>query len=216
MLKILTFAAAASLAVSAQAVVVINGSFENGAAIPGGSLNVAANDTTTVTGWRALNANIDYVSSQVWDAGHGRRSIDLAGTAAGGILQRINGFTPGEQYKVVFSLSANPFGANGNYLATLSVTGGVAQTFTYVKTAANTPTNMLYQRFTYLFTASSAFQNIQFRANNTALARGGFGPVVDRVGISLVPEPATWAMLIAGFGMIGLTMRRRAGKAVAA
>ena len=84
MLKILTFAAAASLAVSAQAVVVINGSFENGAAIPGGSLNVAANDTTTVTGWRALNANIDYVSSQVWDADHGRRSIDLAGTAAGG------------------------------------------------------------------------------------------------------------------------------------
>lgn len=216
MRTLIALIAAATITTGAQAVTLINGSFESGAAIPGGSVNVAANDTTTVTGWRALNANIDYVSSSVWDAAAGSRSIDLAGTAAGGILQRINGFTPGEQYKVVFSMSANPFGANGNYLATLSVTGGVAQTFTYVKTAANSPTNMLYQRFTYLFTASSALQNIQFRANNTALARNGFGPVIDRVGISLVPEPASWTMLIAGFGMIGFAMRRRGGKVVAA
>lgn len=29
------------------------------------------------------------------------------------------------------------------------------------------------------------------------------------VGIGAVPEPQTWAMLIAGFGMVGATMRRR-------
>ncbi len=208
--KLLAVIAAATIATSAQAVTVINGSFENGVAIPAsGTLLVTGGNTAAVAGWRALNVNIDYVSSAKWDAASGARSIDLAGTAAGGILQTIGGFTAGKTYKVVFSLSANPFGANGNYVATASATGGVAQSFTYVKTAANTPTNMLYRQFTYLFTASSASQNLQFRANNTALARGGFGPVLDRVGISLVPEPASWSMLIAGFGMIGFAMRRR-------
>jgi hypothetical protein len=30
------------------------------------------------------------------------------------------------------------------------------------------------------------------------------------VGFTLVPEPATWAMLIAGFGLVGTAVRRRA------
>ena len=29
---------------------------------------------------------------------------------------------------------------------------------------------------------------------------------------SAVPEPATWAMMIAGFGLVGAAMRRRNGK----
>ncbi|MGH7009793.1 MAG: PEPxxWA-CTERM sorting domain-containing protein [Caulobacteraceae bacterium] len=41
-----------------------------------------------------------------------------------------------------------------------------------------------------------------------------FGVVGDGVTLG-VPEPATWAMLIAGFGMIGFTMRRRRSFAVA-
>lgn len=41
----------------------------------------------------------------------------------------------------------------------------------------------------------------------TTLASGFFIP--QRVTINSVPEPSTWAMLIAGFGVIGATMRRR-------
>ena len=29
------------------------------------------------------------------------------------------------------------------------------------------------------------------------------------IGSSVVPEPASWAMLIAGFGLVGATLRRR-------
>ncbi len=51
---------------------------------------------------------------------------------------------------------------------------------------------------------------------------GGFFflPILDRGGtppipVSGVPEPASWALMIAGFGLAGAILRRRAGRAVA-
>lgn len=35
------------------------------------------------------------------------------------------------------------------------------------------------------------------------------GPILDNVLVTQVPEPATWAMLIAGFGLVGAAARRR-------
>jgi hypothetical protein len=39
--------------------------------------------------------------------------------------------------------------------------------------------------------------------------------VIDNVGVS-VPEPATWAMMISGFGLAGAALRRRRSAALAA
>ncbi len=36
----------------------------------------------------------------------------------------------------------------------------------------------------------------------------------DNIATGAVPEPATWAMLIAGFGLVGLSMRRRRSSGV--
>jgi hypothetical protein len=44
----------------------------------------------------------------------------------------------------------------------------------------------------------------------------GFGAVVPPPGPGGVPEPATWAMLLGGFGLTGAAMRRRRSMAVAA
>ncbi len=41
------------------------------------------------------------------------------------------------------------------------------------------------------------------------------GCVSTSIGTGTVPEPASWAMLIAGFGMTGALLRRRRGLAVA-
>jgi opacity protein-like surface antigen len=38
---------------------------------------------------------------------------------------------------------------------------------------------------------------------------GGVGPTIIDPGGGAVPEPASWAMMMAGFGLIGATMRRR-------
>ncbi len=71
----------------------------------------------------------------------------------------------------------------------------------------------------YIITTAGTYR-LAFGATNwsdfiwdTGLAFDGV--VVDGVPVG-VPEAATWAMLIAGFGLVGAVARRRAGKAVAA
>lgn len=67
-----------------------------------------------------------------------------------------------------------------------------------------------------LFKTSDTVWNI-YSANNTVylLGNGPTGYTPDGWGytgaltLSAVPEPMTWAMLIAGFGMVGATLRRR-------
>ena len=61
-----------------------------------------------------------------------------------------------------------------------------------------------------------------FRTNARAFTEGTFG-IIDGSSLSglayapsAVPEPATWGMLIGGFGMVGFASRRRRAKIVAA
>ncbi|QGN56545.1 PEPxxWA-CTERM sorting domain-containing protein [Novosphingobium sp. Gsoil 351] len=51
--------------------------------------------------------------------------------------------------------------------------------------------------------ASSAFNTANANANNSVFAR------FRSSSLAAVPEPATWAMMLLGFGMIGFGMRRR-------
>jgi hypothetical protein len=207
--------AAITMASSAQAVTVVNGSFETGVPIPSGSVFLAAPpiDTTSIPGWRILSSGVDYVDKILWDARTGRRSVELAGIGSGGIQQRVdNQLITGRNYRIRFSLSANPFADDGTYEALVSATGGGAEYFSYTKTAANTPTNMLYQTYDYFFTAGGPSASFQFRSRGN----GAQGVILDNVSISLVPEPAQWMLLIMGFGMTGYAMRRRAIPSVTA
>ncbi len=43
--------------------------------------------------------------------------------------------------------------------------------------------------------------------------KGGSAIGVPTAEVEVIPEPATWAMLIAGFGLVGATLRRRRGLA---
>ncbi len=214
---VLAAVASVSAATSAQAAINLlnNPSFEVGTS-PAGSTALSAGDTTTITGWRVLGAGVSYVDNTVWDAANGSRSIELT-SKNGGVSQRVFGFTQGKAYVLKFNVSANPANtAQGptkvNYL--VSVSGGFAEQdfYTFIP-GTNAPNNMAYVTETYTFVASKPYQDLQFRASGN---NGAFGPVIDSVSVSMIPEASTWAMLVAGFGLVGVASRRRKRTAVAA
>lgn len=214
---LLAAGAAMALAGSAQAVTLVNGSFESGVAIDGsGTVTLVTDDATSLPGWTVLAEGVDYVSDTLWDASSGVRSVDLSALTRGGITQRITDFTAGVRYRLKFDISANPFDPaarprDKRFVVTAS--GATPLTFDYSLTEANTARNMLYQTYFYDFTAISASQLISFQS----LVQDDYGTVLDNVSISEVPEAATWGMMLAGFGMVGFAFRgRRFVKSVAA
>lgn len=58
--------------------------------------------------------------------------------------------------------------------------------------------------------------DLYLKNGNSATTRGDGTRLTFNIPQSPVPEPATWAMMIAGFGLVGAAMRRRAATTVAA
>jgi hypothetical protein len=74
----------------------------------------------------------------------------------------------------------------------------------------------------YTFKGSDplTFSSITFKAQQAGSFQfllgtrgGGFGPLIDNVSVDIVsgvvPEPATWGMMLVGFGLVGAAIRRR-------
>lgn len=95
------------------------------------------------------------------------------------------------------------FAAQGTNQVSISVNGGAAQTF-----AIGNGQNF----FGIRATGGDVITSIAFDTNGAGVTDlrqvrvGGF--------TAPIPEPATWAMMIGGFGMLGASMRRRRRSAV--
>jgi PEP-CTERM motif len=96
-------------------------------------------------------------------------------------------------------------------ISTLGITGGVLQTFDLTVLAPiSTPGG--FNQFAFRgIDGTDEFHGVRFGGNYILLAATADGDAVGGV-----PEPASWAMLIAGFGLTGAAMRRRRSTAVAA
>jgi len=202
---------ALSMAPAASAAVIVNGSFETGVD-PGSFATLSAGNSSSIPGWIVGGSSIDYVGSY-WQAANGSRSIDLEGTggtsALGSISQAIDTVI-GQLYRVTFSVARNPDGGVDPRTGFVDVGG--APTLISFNGPATTKSNMGWEERTFDFTAVSALTNLRFSAD-PATSLGQYGLTLDNVSIAsvatAVPEPATWAMMLVGFGAIGATMRRK-------
>lgn len=103
-------------------------------------------------------------------------------------------------YLLTFYYSARPnvpSGSNGinvlvNGLSVFNVTGNGGGT-----------TNWTQQTVAFSLAAPGT---LRFAAIGTSDSLGGY---LDDVRLAAVPEPESWAMMIAGFGLLGSAMRRR-------
>jgi choice-of-anchor C domain-containing protein len=206
---LLGLSAVALLPAAGQAASITNGSFEDGTN-PGSFSTVAAGQTN-ITGWSVTSGSVDYIGSY-WQASDGVRSVDLSGASIGTLAQTVAGLTNGASYRVTFDVARNPDGGLTPRTGTFSA-GGQSFGFAYTD-ATSTRADMKWQTVSYVFTAGGTDALISFSSD----ASGGccFGPALDNVRIAAVPEPATWAMMLGGFGLLGAATRRRAGRTVLA
>ena len=144
-------------------------------------------------------------------ASDGVRSIDLSGISAGSVSQTI-ATTVGTEYTVNFDLSGNPDAGVGNKISVISISGSLPQITTYIVDATNSTSNMNWQPYSYTFTAFATSSTLTF----ASVEYNPYGPALDNVSIlesggsgQTVPEPATWALMLAGFGGVGIMARRR-------
>ncbi|AVA15418.1 MULTISPECIES: choice-of-anchor C family PEP-CTERM protein [unclassified Sphingopyxis] len=199
---IAALAAIALVPTSANAASLINGSFENGTPSIGSFTTVAGGNSTAINGWVVTGNSVDYIGSY-WAAQDGNRSIDLNGNGQGGIQQTFTTVV-GQLYNISFWLAGNQDGAP----VTKSVRVGAGDTtsiFTFDTTGTSRPANMGWKNYNFQFAATSTTTTLSFQS----LDATSFGASLDNVSVSAVPEPATWAMMLLGIGLIGGAMRRR-------
>ena len=159
--------------------------------------------------WNVISGSVDEIGTY-WQAPvTGGGSVDLSGNGAGAIQQSFN--AAAGNYTLQFYLSGNPDGAPTEKQITVNV-GGASQNFFYTLGGANSKTNMDYALESLTFHSAGGANLLTFTSDTDT----SFGGVIGGVNVSAVPEPASWAMLLLGFGGIGWTLRRRQNAGVAA
>ena len=200
-LAITAFGASAASAAS-----VVNGSFERGVGDAGlGGFSTLGGGSTSIFGWTVTGGSVDWINGY-WQAPDGTHSIDLNGVSVGGVEQSI-ATTAGQQYLLSFQMSGNPDIGSGTRTMQVGA-GGASAPYSYTFTVGpNGHSNMNWVTDTLRFTATGPTTLISFAS--TSNGNCCWGPALDNVSISAVPEPTTWAMMFLGMGLIGVAARRR-------
>jgi len=191
------FLAAAVCASSISSANIINGSFES---YSGSGFN--SNIGAGLTGWTISGGGIDIVTNATWDAADGVTSITLGWNAPATISQTV-ATTSGQAYDLSFFMAAEIFG--GSNLRTMDVlwNGNVVSSPSFAYTGQG-PTTMGWTQKSVMVTGTGS-DLLQFRSTTTNQPQ--YGPALDNVRLTAVPEPASMCAL--GLGVAALLRKRR-------
>jgi PEP-CTERM motif len=221
-MRILTaLAAAAVMAMPASAVTIFSQNFDT---VP------RANNTTNVPGF-TVTGGVDVISSGtagVLCVGAAGRCLDLVGSPnVGSITSDPIAFNAGRVITVSFAVSpragtpADIFNfalgfTDPENIAVFTLISGFQGSYGSTGPGISTMgtyTESLVRNRPFV---SYALSFVPTSAGSLLLTFGGAGPndsagpIIDNILVdSAVPEPASWLMLIAGFGMVGIAARRR-------
>lgn len=190
--KLLAAAALAIAASGAQANLVTNGSFE--ADLQGaGSWHIYP----SLTGWTGI-PNIELRNNVAGTAQDGVNFVELDGNFNSAMSQNISG---NGLYELSFWYSARPHvaaGSNGLEFSFGSLSGSV------LLGVAGGAVNH-WQHYT-----GQVYLSGPTLLKFTAVGRSdSYGGSLDNISVTAVPEPETYAMLLAGLGLMGTIARRR-------
>jgi choice-of-anchor C domain-containing protein len=211
---------AAMVATPAQAAnLLINGGFE--APAIGSFFQNFGSGSTAITGWTVdtsnAGENVDIVNGAFTPGGpspafEGTQYLDLVGFGTLGSIYQTFSTVAGQRYVLSFAYSHNLFGgdpsasaefglANGGVLGTLLAP---RVTFSHV---GGTNSNLNWQTYSYGFLAAGTQTTLGFLSG---AGGNNAGVLLDAVSVTgAVPEPAAWALMIVGFGLVGSAARRR-------
>jgi len=170
--------------------------------------------------WGKNNANGDAVAANNGlfesQASHGSYIAADGAFGVSKIYQLITGLTVGQTYSVSFDWAgAQQQGYDGatteGWGVSLSTTLGNA-VYTQTGNISDVSHGFTgWQTSTMTFTATASSEYLSFMANGTPSGVPPFSLLdnVSMVASGAVPEPATWGMMILGFGFVGFSMRRR-------
>ncbi|NNM77224.1 PEPxxWA-CTERM sorting domain-containing protein [Sphingomonas sp. ID1715] len=187
-----------------------------------------------------VNGQVDLVKSGDFGivcAGGSGSCVDLDGTSGPGTLLTSTSFSfnAGDMVRFTFDISGNqrggasdPFKAGFSFGDSVTMINyGYNFSGTDVIAFANVTTTGVTTSTQIDATDPFSTKSIFFTAGNAGTLRftlgtdsgDNVGPVVDNLRLDVnaaVPEPASWALMIAGFGLAGAALRRRTLVALAA
>lgn len=206
-MKILKFAAAiglATIAFQASATnLVTNGSFEqvaNGGTQGAGSWSVYS----SIPGWTG-QPNIEVRDSIAGVAQDGSNFVELdthyVNNTNSSMFQNISGTGA---VKLSFWYSARPHTAAGTNLLSFALGNATGSVLNNI--GNNTGTHAWQQFVGYFNLDADGSTTLSFSAGGTMDSYGGS---LDNVVVTAVPEPESYALMLAGLGLVGAIARRR-------
>ncbi len=177
---------------------VINGGFE-ATAQANGTWNIYQN----IAGWTGGAAGIEIRNNVAGAASEGLNFVELDTTQNSSIFQTVQ-TTAGNNYTLTFDYSPRPgVAANSNGIEVLWNNNSLGS-FTQAGAGQH-----VWSSQTLNLLATGSTSTLLFRAIGTSDSLGGSLDNVRLTATSPVPEPETYAMMLAGLGLLGFAARRK-------